>query len=1680
MDQQLLVRNLTHHCVDAVCHCDWRLSIVNCEEATAMYFIYIVNIALSALVVAVGCVLIFHRMVVKGHRLWDYSRSGGCLRPKPVDTMLVLLTIYNILRLVSSLVLVLDVAPENIILRSFLFEIPWQFGYGSFALYLVGIAQTLAESHKAVSTGWLPSATVVDLLGSWFFLWPFVINNICSVLAGVYAEANLYVAEVFSRLLYGFWFLHDTSLSAAVLFAGYRLVRILNSHLVKFTKGSVRYQAVKTGIFKIKMLVGIIIICLLQFASFLLLYGILRDLIMTSTAGSVILSVIWTYLGPLTTVFVELAIIINPKIEKNAALVTSSSSGNNTKGSTADCIDGTPIQSTSFDNTEEDTAYMTDIKYQQMRYQQLYEKHVLGPNLSESRFSVDRQNDIREDMFYRKKNDDNADQTAPAIVSTPSITNEDDLILTAKLNEYQSQLDQVDEILATMHEVKNYEDSIADRLLKHDADTRTLTRSKNAPSKKRKDDKKIRKDQQATFQTEENAELKAIIQNLRGEINMAMTQRLPEAKLTRKGTQLFIDESLWYLQCQPELRGEQDVESNPVAKQADLNILKKLLNSLFAADHRGLGTDNELPKEAERKQLVAELGSKEEIPVFSEDVRAWIMHVAAAYLKLAPLSDYKFLIRHLLRCSGGIDWAIPLVQYTFIKEDHDRATFMEEYITVLRLLFDPLSADKSHPSCWTEEDYLLCLDQLSIVHVYDTILHDTLESGTRTAGDLDGLFTFSDKLNDVLDVGIQTFRTHQYSTAAKRLAQCSSRISQVLADHISDLDAKEQMQVQKRMDEFLLKVVDRYLETKEANVWHFLPALPYHSVSIRALWNITTHMLDIKNYEEAQDLQHTLESLPDISRLLAFLVENQTQGIFLLGCLSNIVVAIPTGADSISQGVESELSACLITIIAYTFFTIAFLDDNLRDVYHKDVRDSFSTICTSHPFTISLLLRWTTKHFDTINGMALYLFRSLPVNRWKILKSDLVMLHELLCQGTMGSVQVTFVRYILDHLNYDYEGGQGTSKSKTQPWHGRKLPFLPYEIHEELAFLLLDACQIHHPLPDAEKNEDLIKTVGAAVSSYLPVSAPPFLSPTTDSSGGIIKWSWKIALQLKLYDCEVSPRASDIEKSITNSFLRDILHGHTDPVASHGALLIYISFMLSPTSRYFLRFEAGSGWDKLLVILRRGQPESVVKVLAEIIPAFVFMHGDDFFNDNNLVNFLRQMVDLKNDPMLARAGTSITVNPPKDSLFATDNNGVAIMIGANIWHGVFIDSVNSDLATAGGFSYRDLILHSWFKTVFCKQDWMWNENYVAIMDFICKVAFCLHRHDLAREMLVKEHTLFIQSRQQSNSSIPSTSPSQSPQRNPLRLIKNMLPDAQYNSLLTGEWSLASLTTSNLFRSAGVEDNSLWFAFEILQMETTRDQDARLAFAKLLSKGPDLVETSVSSLLKTIPMDKPVDFLSPYRWMQHALVCSPNHPLTPLYFQSFFSLYFANVKIDDQLVFYGAMYFHKKQELIEKLRDRIAFLQTYHSQRQSDKKCNERQQRHSEILRQIYYSMWLWLDDENLLKPDLDPEGLPKHYSPDRLSQCRKTGILKDNEEKDWEGCRPWEVVSELWLDLVDYDKTIDAFKKFPWIGSEKFYIEPEMPPRPKARKISHVYPSQAVAPPAFIPKKPTHPLATPE
>lgn len=59
------------------------------------------------------------------------------------------------------------------------------------------------------------------------------------------------LAVIFIRLLYIFWFLEDSVLTLAVVWAGTRLIKVLNRHLFQFRVTGERYTSIKGGILKV-------------------------------------------------------------------------------------------------------------------------------------------------------------------------------------------------------------------------------------------------------------------------------------------------------------------------------------------------------------------------------------------------------------------------------------------------------------------------------------------------------------------------------------------------------------------------------------------------------------------------------------------------------------------------------------------------------------------------------------------------------------------------------------------------------------------------------------------------------------------------------------------------------------------------------------------------------------------------------------------------------------------------------------------------------------------------------------------------------------------------------------------------------------------------------------------------------------------------------------------------------------------------------------------------------------------------------------------------------------------------------------------------------------------------------------------------------------------------------------
>ncbi|KAI8341918.1 hypothetical protein BC941DRAFT_466819 [Chlamydoabsidia padenii] len=308
------------------CHCDWRLTVYDCEETEAIRWIYINNAIASAVVGAIGIGLLYYRLHYRGQHIFDTNTQTGFIRPKPIESLVLFAIIFNFLRLAHSIILVTDVL-SNVAFRSFAFEFPWAFGYAALSCYVFGIAHTMVDSSHVLYNAWFHDPLRIDISCSLLIILPFVSNNICSISAGFYAQqGNIEKATLYTHALYYLWTIYCGTLAFVMLYSGTRLVVLLQHHLRVQEGTQSNVVKVKTGILKVKLVILTGFICLFVFAIIVCIYGVFRERMQSNSVCSLLIAGIWTFDGPLATLMVELALILNPHMTGVLGLVAVSSS----------------------------------------------------------------------------------------------------------------------------------------------------------------------------------------------------------------------------------------------------------------------------------------------------------------------------------------------------------------------------------------------------------------------------------------------------------------------------------------------------------------------------------------------------------------------------------------------------------------------------------------------------------------------------------------------------------------------------------------------------------------------------------------------------------------------------------------------------------------------------------------------------------------------------------------------------------------------------------------------------------------------------------------------------------------------------------------------------------------------------------------------------------------------------------------------------------------------------------------------------------------------------------------------------------------------------------------------------------------------------------------------------------
>ncbi|KAI7868233.1 hypothetical protein BDF14DRAFT_563612 [Spinellus fusiger] len=213
--------------------------------------VLIVGVFLALTVTTVGSILLFHRMYYRGQRLFTYCAQTKFIRPRPVDSMLFFFLMYNIARIIQVIIVITDVSP-NIVFRSFLYELPWQFGVAGFSCYFFGIAHTVADTSEKIYTDWFDNPKLIDVVCTCIIFAPFISNNIYSIVAGNYAQNGLIQdATVTTRAMYFMWTLYFAIVFIFIFVAGCRLLRLLNKNMDSRNGYACNLDHIKTCAFKL-------------------------------------------------------------------------------------------------------------------------------------------------------------------------------------------------------------------------------------------------------------------------------------------------------------------------------------------------------------------------------------------------------------------------------------------------------------------------------------------------------------------------------------------------------------------------------------------------------------------------------------------------------------------------------------------------------------------------------------------------------------------------------------------------------------------------------------------------------------------------------------------------------------------------------------------------------------------------------------------------------------------------------------------------------------------------------------------------------------------------------------------------------------------------------------------------------------------------------------------------------------------------------------------------------------------------------------------------------------------------------------------------------------------------------------------------------------------------------------
>ncbi|KAG1077091.1 hypothetical protein G6F42_025075 [Rhizopus arrhizus] len=235
---------------------------------------------------------------------------------------------------------------------------------------------------------------------------------------------------------------------------------------------------------------------------------------------------------------------------------------------------------------------------------------------------------------------------------------------------YKTACLELEEINTKIETVNSSEQAIANHL---SASTSTSTHSSINTAKKEETDEKLNQ----------------IISKLKLDVDTVLSKRLAEATSTQSAVQSYIDNTVWSLFSRTELQNDTLLFNNDQKRIDDKKCLYKLIATLFELDQEQVENQD-----------------------YKNQLHDWMIHIITIYLRLGGSIEKKKTLMLLTTTSNIAPWAIPLIQVHAEKMSH-----ANEFLDTLDAIFI-----QPKEWIWTEDDFLVALDQLAIDFNYNRLV----------------------------------------------------------------------------------------------------------------------------------------------------------------------------------------------------------------------------------------------------------------------------------------------------------------------------------------------------------------------------------------------------------------------------------------------------------------------------------------------------------------------------------------------------------------------------------------------------------------------------------------------------------------------------------------------------------------------------------------------------------------------------------------------------------------------------------------------------------------------------------------------------------------------------------------------------------------------------------------------